>query len=145
MVVYISIFFILVATLLIYFLFLDSDMDVKRRTRDHFNVSILSPVNPKTVRATILTDLPLKSDINSVVSFLKKRDLVVTDKKGFNQPQKSRSVCILLSEKLLCYIPLSHEKFNLNFSRLGGYRIQFFFDDQKQLKEVEVEEDRVFL
>ncbi|MBE9115264.1 hypothetical protein IQ249_05050 [Lusitaniella coriacea LEGE 07157] len=145
MAICIGIFLVFCTISLVYFLFLDSDMDVKRRTRDHFNVPRLSPVSPKTVRSTILTELPLKSHLSSVISFLEKGGLVVTDQKGFYLPQKSRSKCMLLANQLLCYIPFSHEKVNFKFSRLGGYRIKLFFDNQKQLKEVEVEEDWVFL
>lgn len=129
----------------IYFLFLDSDGDIKSRTRYTFKIAKIERITPETIKAAILMELPLESDIDSVIYFLDKKGFFLKKQKDYFNRDDGFYQCIFWDKNIFCNIFYDPKKMNLKLRRLLSYQITFMFDEQKKLKEVKVEEDWVAL
>ena len=115
--------------------FLNSNSEIRHRTRYYFRISLLTQVKPETIQSKIAERLPVDSSIDEIYSFIES-----------SRVGKDRfSVCIPQNrsenhnQNVICQIHTNADMISLDFRRVS-YEILFRVNHQGKLDDVQVEE-----
>ena len=114
---------------IVFYLLFDSNLEIQKRTRTHFNIPRNTRVNSISIKNQILSQVPLGSSQKEVDNFVEKIGLNHRPLSGCESPKNSR-------REILCTIRFNNKKINFSLSPIVTYNIRFYFDLDNKLEEV---------